>query len=236
MHNDIVAFLNAEVSGCSAVANIAEVGDSSVTIASTHIKAACKALKESDKFKMNVLQVISAVDFPEENEIELCYMLASFIENTEFILKLRVPRGDEDNLSSVDSVCDIWKAANYQEREAYDMMGVRFTDHPDHRRILCGDDWKGYPLRKDYVVEEVYNGMTVNPKEKVNSADIEFFAKMRIEHEDATAVSGSWSDAHPWIDQDLANKAKDKVAEIKAAKKAKKAVAAAAASTEEKGE
>ena len=233
MHNDIVAFLNAEVSGCNAVANIAEVGDSSVTIASTHIKAACAALKNSEKFEMNVLEVISAVDFPEENEIELCYMLASFIKNTDFILKLRVPRGDEDNLPSVDSVCDVWKAANFQEREAYDMMGVRFNDHPDHRRILCGDDWKGYPLRKDYVVEKVYNGMTVDPEHKINKTDIEFFAKMRIEHEDPTAVSGSWVDSHAWIDQDLANEAKDRVAEIKAAKKAKKA---AETSTEEKGE
>jgi NADH-quinone oxidoreductase subunit C len=232
MHNDIVAFLNAEVSGCNAVANIAEVGDSSVSVAPTHIKAVCSALKNSEKFKMNVLEVISTVDFPEENEIELCYMLASFIDHTDFILKTRISRGDDNNLPSIDSVCDVWKSANYQEREAFDMMGVRFNDHPDHRRILCGDDWKGHPLRKDYVVEKVYNGMTVDPEHKINKNDIEFFAKMRLEHEDPTAVSGSWVDDHAWIDQDLASKAKNRVAEIKAAKKAK----AAETSTEEKGE
>ena len=174
MHNEIVEFLNANVSGCNAVANIAEVGDSSVTIASTHIKAVCSTLKNSDKYKMNVLQVISAVDYPEENEIELNYIVASFIENSELILKARVARGDENSLPSVESVCDVWKAANYQEREAFDMMGVNFEGHPDHRRILCPDDWKGFPLRKDYVVEEVYNGMTVNPEEKINKADIVF--------------------------------------------------------------
>jgi NADH-quinone oxidoreductase subunit C len=235
MHNEIVEFLNANVSGCNAVANIAEVGDSSVTVASSHIKTTCSALKESDKFKMNVLQVISAVDYPEESEIELNYIIASFIENTELILKTRVPRGDENSLPSVESVCDVWKAANYQEREAYDMIGVNFEGHPDFRRILCPDDWKGYPLRKDYVVEEVYNGMTVNPEEKINREDIEFFAKMRLDREDPTEVSGSWVDDHLWIDQDLTSKAKDRVAEAKAAKKAKKD-AEKATSTEEKGE
>ncbi|PIK16666.1 NADH-quinone oxidoreductase subunit C [Halobacteriovorax sp. JY17] len=233
MHNEIVTFLNAEVAGCNAVANIAEVGDSSVTIASTHIKQACSALKNSDKFKMNVLQVISGVDYLEEKEIEINYIMASFIENTELILKARVPRGDDNNLPSVESVCDIWKSANYLERETYDMLGVVFENHPDHRRILCPDDWEGYPLRKDYVVQEKYMDMLVNPPEKINRDDIEFFAKMRINHEDPTQVSGSWVDDHAWIDQDLANKAKDRVAEIKAAKKAK---TDSADSAEEKGE
>ncbi len=232
MLNEIVTFLNNEVSGCNAVLNTAEVGDSSITIDAKHIKPACVALKNSSTFKMNVLQVISGVDYPETSEIEISYMLASFIENTEFILKVRVPRGDDSNLPSVESVCDVWKSANFLERETYDMLGVTFENHPDHRRILCGDDWKGYPLRKDYVVEKVYNGMVVDPEEKINKADIEFFAKMRLEHEDATAVSGSWVDDHAWIDQDLSSKAKNRVAEVKAAKKAKAAEAAA----QEKGE
>lgn len=233
MHSEVVEFLNAEVAGCNAVANIAEVGDSSITVDSTFIKQVCSALKSSDKFKMNVLQVVSGVDYPEENIIEVNYIVASFIENTELIIKVRLPRGDENNLPKVESVCDVWKAANFLERETYDMLGVVFENHPDHRRILCPDDWEGFPLRKDYVVQEKYMDMVVNPPEKINKDDIEFFAKMRVEHEDPTQVSGSWVDDHAWIDQDLANKAKDRVAQVKAAKKAK---TEAAKATEEKGE
>ncbi|ATH08650.1 hypothetical protein BIY24_12040 [Halobacteriovorax marinus] len=233
MHSEVVEFLNAEVSGCNAVANIAEVGDSAVTVEPTYIKQVCQALKGSDKFKMNVLQVISGVDYPEENQIEVNYILASFIENTELILKTRVARGEGENLPKLESVCDIWKSANFQERETYDMLGVVFENHPDFRRILCPDDWEGFPLRKDYVVQEKYMDMVVNPEDKINKADIEFFAKMRIDHEDPTQVSGSWVDEHVWIDQDLANKAKDRVAQIKAAKKAK---ADAEKSSQEKGE
>ncbi|OUR96515.1 hypothetical protein A9Q84_09200 [Halobacteriovorax marinus] len=236
MHSEIVEFLNAEVSGCNAVYNAAEVGDSSITIASTHIKSACIALKNSSKFNMNVLQCITATDYIEEDEIELSYILASFIENTELILKVRVPRGDGVTLSVVDSVCDVWKSANYLERECYDMMGVKFEGHPDHRRILCPDDWQGWPLRKDYVVQEKYLDMTVNPPEKINQADIELFAKMRLDLEDPTLVTGSWKDDHAWIDQDLTAKAAGRLAEFKAAKKAKADAEKAKASSEEKGE
>lgn len=236
MHNEIVEFLNADVSGCNAVASIAEVGDSSITVASTHIKPVCSALKNSDKFKMNVLQVITGTDYLDDGEIELSYILASFIENTELILKTRVPRGDGETLSVVESVCDVWKSANFLERETYDMIGVKFNGHPDHRRILCPDDWEGYPLRKDYVVQEKYLDMTVNPPEKINQADIEYFAKMRLELEDPTQVTGSWKDDHTWIDQDLTGKAKDRLAEYKAAKKAKADAEKAKASSEEKGE
>ena len=86
-------------------------------------------------------------------------------KNTELILKVRLPRGDENNLPKVDSVCSVWKAANFQERECYDMMGVEFNNHPDLRRILCPEDWEGYPLRKDYEEPDYYRGVPV-PKDK----------------------------------------------------------------------
>ena len=65
----------------------------------------------------------------------------------------------------ISSVCSIWKTADWHEREAYDMMGVKFANHPDLKRILLPEDWEGHPLRKNYETPEYYNGMPV-PKDK----------------------------------------------------------------------
>ncbi len=173
MLNDIANFLNGAVSGCSATANSAEVGDGNVTVDGAHLHACVKALKESDEFDMNVLQVISGVDYPER--IEVNYMLASFTKNTEFILKVKLPKPNPDHVPSIDSICDLYASANFLERETYDMNGVTFNNHPDHRRILCPEDWEGYPLRRDYKVQKEWAGLEVNPEHKINSADHTFY-------------------------------------------------------------
>jgi len=59
------------------------------------------------------------------------------------------------------TVCALWGTAEWHEREAYDLFGMRFANHPDHRRILLPDDWEGYPLLKDYQVQEFYRGVKV---------------------------------------------------------------------------
>ena len=64
-------------------------------------------------------------------------------------------------LTTVASVAALWPTADWHEREAFDIMGIVFENHPDLRRILCPDDWEGYPLRKDYVVQDFYQGMYV---------------------------------------------------------------------------
>ena len=176
MHSSWADYINQKVSGANAVVNEAEIGDSSITVDSQHLLEVCRNLKEGEH-EFNVLQVITGCDYPEENIIEVSYILASLIKNTEVILKVRLPRGDESNLPKVESVTSIWSAANFQERECYDMLGVEFNNHPDHRRILCPEDWEGFPLRKDYEVQEKYLDMVVNPIHKMNIGEREFGAR-----------------------------------------------------------
>lgn len=184
MHKEISDYLNRSVPGAEAQVVTATVGDSSIYVSAKQILKVCEALKNSPEYQMNVLQLITAADYlataatettpASEARIELTYVLASFLKNTELLIKVKLPRGDNNNLSQIDSVCPIWKSANWQEREAFDMIGVKFNNHPDHRRILCPDDWVGHPLRKDYVAEESYNGMVIYPEDKLNFKEREY--------------------------------------------------------------
>jgi NADH-quinone oxidoreductase subunit C len=195
MHNQIAEKLNSLVSGSNAVVNTATVGDSSITVEAEKILEVCKALK-SEGF--NVLQVITGTDYADR--IELTYILADYTKNLELLLKVKLPRGNgqgnnRDTLPKINSVVSVWSAANFQERETYDMIGVNFVGHPDHRRILTPDDWQGYPLRKDYVVQETYLDMVVNPPGKINTEDHFFGKKLKEQIGDPKKVSASWKDS-----------------------------------------
>jgi len=96
---------------------------------------------------------ITAVDYPEDNELEMVYHFVKVNMPYLVRVKFRVPR---DN-PSVDSIAKVWPAANWFERETYDMFGVKFRGHPDLRRILLPQDWVGHPLRKDYKMDEDYH-------------------------------------------------------------------------------
>jgi NADH-quinone oxidoreductase subunit C len=85
----------------------------------------------------------------------VAYNLYSIPYDLHLMIKITVPR---DN-AEVDSLCEIWKTANWHEREVYDMFGLTFKNHPDLRRILLPADWEGYPLRKDYKVQDYYKGI-----------------------------------------------------------------------------
>lgn len=190
MHSQLITFINQAVSNANASLIENEAGDKVICVAAESIKKVCFALRDSSEYQFNVLQVISGVDYTDR--IEVNYMLASFIKNTEFILKIKLPKASSTDLPSVDSVCDVWKSANFLEREVYDMLGVTFNAHPDLRRVLCPDDWTGHPLRKDYVVQEIYNGMEVNPAHKINQGDFDFLTKMKLEATNPKFITGSW--------------------------------------------
>lgn len=91
------------------------------------------------------------------NTMEMIYHLYSIPFNQSLAIKVIIPRDNPE----VESLCSIWKSANWMERETFDMYGIRFLNHPDLRRILMPADWEGYPLRKDYQHQETYRNIDV---------------------------------------------------------------------------
>jgi NADH-quinone oxidoreductase subunit C len=110
-------------------------------------------------------QVISATDFlPTQKEgntvpgrIEVCYVLFSFKNKHQISLKVYLDRSAPE----VESISDLYRAANWYERECFDMVGVNFKAHPYLKRLLLPEDWVGYPLKRDYIFPQEYNGMKV---------------------------------------------------------------------------
>lgn len=179
MLNKLVELINKNVPAAKAVLNQAADPkcDSSITVEASALFKTVEFLKTNKELPFNSLQVISGVDYVEY--MEVCYMLAHFDVNDprEFILKVKLT--DRVN-ANVDSIVSLYAAANFQERECYDMFGIKFNNHPDHRRILCPDDWEGFPLRKDYVAQKYYNGMEVFPDSKMNFEDREFIVRQDL--------------------------------------------------------
>jgi NADH-quinone oxidoreductase subunit C len=108
------------------------------------------ALRDHPTLRFDFLAELTAVDFhPREPRFEIVYVLVSIARAARLRLKVRL-HGEDAHVATVTSV---WPAANWLEREVWDMFGVVFDGHPDPRRLLMPDDWEGYPLRKDYPVQ-----------------------------------------------------------------------------------
>jgi NADH-quinone oxidoreductase subunit C len=114
-------------------------------------------LRHDPDLLFDSLMCLSGVDYGPENPLGVVYNLFSTAQRHTITLKVEVPRQD----GSLPTVCDIWRTADWHEREAYDLYGMRFEHHPDPRRILLPDDWEGHPLLKDYQVQEFYHGIRV---------------------------------------------------------------------------
>jgi NADH-quinone oxidoreductase subunit C len=94
---------------------------------------------------------------PTAGTMEVIYNLYSIPFHHHLMVKVTLPRESP----VIESVCSIWKSAEWHEREAFDMYGINFLNHPDLRRILMPADWEGHPLRKDYVQQEYYRDIKV---------------------------------------------------------------------------
>jgi NADH-quinone oxidoreductase subunit C len=111
------------------------------------IRDVLRLLRESDGLDFEMLTDLTAVDYlGEELRFEVVYHLYSVQRNHRVRIKARVPEVP----CEIDSVVELYPSANWMEREAFDLYGVRFRGHPDLRRILLYDEFDGYPLRKDY--------------------------------------------------------------------------------------
>src|SRR5262249_106389 len=123
-------------------------GETSFTIAACDLHAIAKFCRDELSFDY-LLDITSIDNFGEDPRFEIVYHLYSMPHGVHLRLKLRVA----EELGTVATVSDIWPTANWHEREAYDMMGIKFNNHPDLRRILMWDGYPFFPLRKDFPLE-----------------------------------------------------------------------------------
>ena len=122
-------------------------GELTLEIAPSRIGGVCGFLKYDQNFSR--LSTVTAVDrHPAEPRFEVVYHLHSPARNERVRLKCRLPGLSPE----IDSVTGVWRSANWYEREAFDLFGIHFRNHPDLRRIMLPDDWEGHPLRKDYSI------------------------------------------------------------------------------------
>jgi NADH-quinone oxidoreductase subunit C len=151
----------------------ADAIDPFVIVDATDLVEICRFLRDDARMRFEILNCISGVDYLEpdakkapkagfEPHVEVVYHLQSFTHAHRFVLKVSLPRWKDNKagqLPEVPSVVPIWAAAEWHEREVYDLTGVWFAGHHDLHRILLSEDWVGHPLRKDYEFPLEYHGI-----------------------------------------------------------------------------
>ncbi len=142
-----------------------EAGDGMYSITHDKFRAMAEWLRSEMRF--DFLRSLTGMDWGEEG-MGAVYHLEATATGENVVI--RVVNSDRDK-STLPSVCDLWKAAELNEREAYDFFGIRFVNHPDMRRLYLRDDWKGYPLRKDYDVNSDENALRMDNEETYDTSE-----------------------------------------------------------------
>lgn len=134
-----------------------------LVIEAGQIVEVCLELRDNELTYFDFLACLTGVHYSNENKFGVVYNLSSIPYKTQLTLKV-IKDHDPDTmeLPFFESVVNVWRTAEWHEREAYDLVGIFFKNHPDMRRILLPDDWEGFPLRKDYQVAEYYKGIKVD--------------------------------------------------------------------------
>jgi len=129
--------------------------DPFATVQAARIVEVCRWLKDTPGVEIDFCEDLTAVDWPKRNAIEIVYHLFSYKHRHGIVLKVEADRAKP----VVPTLEGVWKAANWMEREVYDLFGVTFSGHPDLRRVMLPDDWVGHPLRKDYQEAGGFHGI-----------------------------------------------------------------------------
>ena len=153
---EIVALLDTKASGKASVIE----GKTVISVSPENWSEISSVLKNESKLNFDYLMCISAYDKGDSKVYGAAYNLYSTVNNHYLAARVEAEDG-----APIPSVVELWKTADWHEREAYDMMGLKFEGHPDLKRILLSDDWEGYPLRKNYKEPDYYHGVPV-PKDK----------------------------------------------------------------------
>ncbi|MFD2555653.1 NADH-quinone oxidoreductase subunit C [Sphingobacterium tabacisoli] len=133
-----------------------------LTVAPARLREVCLWLRDHPTFYFDFLANITAVDYFPEARFAVVYNLTSIPFQLQLTLRVEIEQERSlEHLPEVPSVSMVWRTADWHEREAFDLMGIYFTDHPDLRRILLPDDWEGFPLRKDYEDPDSYHGIPI---------------------------------------------------------------------------
>jgi len=127
-----------------------------ILVVPERMKEVALFLRDDPAMQFDYLMCLSGMDY-NDGKLGVVYHLFSTVHRHKIVLKVQCAK----ETPHVQSVSAVWGTANWHEREAYDLLGIIFDEHPDLRRILLPDDWGGYPLRKDYRVPEFYNGVKV---------------------------------------------------------------------------
>ncbi|TFF39778.1 NADH-quinone oxidoreductase subunit C [Mucilaginibacter psychrotolerans] len=124
----------------------------------------CLELRNNPGTYFDFLSCLSGVDYGvEAGRFGVVYHLSSIPYNLKLVLKIsKANDRNLEELPSFPSITSVYRAADWHEREAYDMLGIYFEGHPDLRRLLMPDDWEGFPLRKDYANAEYYKGIKID--------------------------------------------------------------------------
>jgi len=149
LNNEIVERVRAQFPD-AVVGHKVFAGEPYISIKKEGLRDVCRMLHDEPDMAFDYPVEVTAVDYMgDAQRFEVIHVFWSMEHRRRVILKTRITE-DECN---VDSVTDIWKGADFMERETYDMYGIVFNGHPDLRRILMTDDFEGWPLRKDFPIE-----------------------------------------------------------------------------------